>query len=167
MAADATAMGDVLLAAGKPDEALKKYNRALELQEGSDLSDEVKENARLVHHFNLGRVAVKNKDLAGARKHVEMFMKGVTTKKNQAQTRQAHQLAGLIALKEKQFDQALAHMGKANQQDPYVLYLTGLAYKGKGDETKAAEMFRNAANHNTLPTLNHAFVRAHAKKMKA
>ena len=154
MSADATAIGNVLLAAGKPEEALQQYNHALELQEGSDLSQEVKENARLVHHYNLGRVAVKSKDLAGAKQRADAFMQGATAKKNDAQTRLAHELAGLIALKEKQYDRALAHVGKANQQDPYVLYLTGLAYQGKGNEGKAAEMFRNAANHNTLPTLN-------------
>jgi tetratricopeptide (TPR) repeat protein len=167
MSADATAMGDVLLAAGKPEEALKQYNHALELQGRSDLSAEVKENARLVHHYNLGRVAVKSRDLAAAKQHADAFMKGATAKKSDAQTRQAHELAGLIALKEKRFDQALTHTGKANQQNPYVLYLTGLAHQGKGDQEKAAEMFRQAVNHNTLPTLNHAFVRAKAKKMKA
>ena len=78
MSADATAIGNVLLAAGKPEEALQQYNHALELQEGSDLSQEVsdlsqevKENARLVHHYNLGRVAVKSKDLAGAKQRAD------------------------------------------------------------------------------------------------
>ncbi|MDQ3224724.1 MAG: hypothetical protein M3Q75_14825 [Gemmatimonadota bacterium] len=100
MSADATAMGDVLLEAGKPEEALKQYSHALELQERSDLSQEVKENARLVHHYNLGRVAVRSKDLAGARQHADAFMQGATGKKNAAQTRQAHELAGVIALRE-------------------------------------------------------------------
>jgi hypothetical protein len=43
----------------------------------------------------------------------------------------------------------------------------GKAYKAMGNESKAAELLRQAANHNTLPTLNHAFARAKAKKMKA
>jgi lipopolysaccharide biosynthesis regulator YciM len=127
----------------------------------------VKEDAKLVHHYNLGRVALHTKDLAAAKQHAEAFMKGATAKKNAAETRQAHELAGTIALKEKRYDQAIAHLTKANQQNPYVLYRLAKAYKGSGDETKAAEMFRQAANHNTLPTLNHAFVRAKAKKMKA
>lgn len=127
----------------------------------------MKENAKLVHHYNLGRVAARTKDLAGAKEHAGVFMKGATAKNNDAQTRQAHELAGLIALKEKQFDRALAHLDKANQQDPYVLYLAGKAHRGKGNQGKAADMFRQAANHNTLPTLHYAFVRAKAKKMKA
>jgi tetratricopeptide (TPR) repeat protein len=167
MAADAVAMGDVLLEAGKPEEAKAQYQEALSRLEGSDLSPEVKDNARLVNHYNLGRVAVHSKDLASARKHAEAYMKGATAKKNSGQIRQAHDLAGTIALKEKRYEDALAHFGKANQQDPYVLYRTGKAYKGAGNDAKAKEMFRQATNINTLPTLNHAFVRAKAKKMKA
>jgi tetratricopeptide (TPR) repeat protein len=167
MAGDGVAMGDVLLEAGKPEEARARYDKALALLEGSDLSVEVKENAKLVHHYNLGRVAVHTSDLSSARQHADAFMQGATAKKNSGQVRQAHGLAGTIALKEKQFEQALAHFAKANQQDPYVLYRMGKAYKASGNEAKAKEMFRQATHHNTLPTLNHAFVRAKAKKMKA
>ena len=167
MAADAVAMGDVFLEAGKPEEARSMYQDALTMLERSDLSAEVKENAKLVSQYNLGRVAVHTKDLAAARKHAEALMQGATAKKNSGQVRQAHDLAGTISLKEKQYEQALAHFAKANQQDPYVLYRMGKAYKGSGNEAKAMEVFRHAANHNTLPTLNHAFVRAKARKMKA
>jgi tetratricopeptide (TPR) repeat protein len=167
MANDAIAMGDVLLEAGKPEEARKLYEKAVSLQEQSDLSAEVKADAKLVHHYNLGRVAIHTQDLAAAKQHADAFMQGASEKKNSAEIRQAHELAGVIALKEKQYDQAIAHLGQANQQDPYVLYRTAKAYKYKGDEAKATELFRQAANHNTLPTLNHAFVRAKAKKTKA
>ena len=34
-------------------------------------------------------------------------------------------------------------------------------------QAKAEELFRRAANHTTLPTLNHAFVRAKTNKGKA
>jgi tetratricopeptide (TPR) repeat protein len=167
MAGDAVAMGDVLLEAGKPEEARQQYEKALQLQLNSDLSAEVKEDAKLVHHYNLGRAAVYSKDLAGARKHAEAFMQGASAKKNTVEIRQAHELAGMIALKEKEFGKAITHLTQANQQDPYVLYRLGKAYKGKGDQAKADELFRRAANHTTLPTLNHAFVRAKANKSKA
>jgi tetratricopeptide (TPR) repeat protein len=167
MAGDAVAMADVLLESGKPEEARKLYEHALDLQVRSDLSREVKDNAKLVHHYNLGRVAVHTKDLSGAREHADAFMQGATAKKNSGQIRQAHELAGTIALKEKQYEQALTHLAKANQQDPYVLYRMAKAYKGSGNEARAKEMFEQAAHHNTLPTLNHAFVRAKVKKMKA
>ena len=167
MSGDAVAMGDVLLEAGKPEEARSYYEKSLALQERSDLSKEAKDDARLVHHYNLGRVALAANDVAAARQHADAFMRGATAKDNAAETRQAHELAGTIALQEKKFEQALAELTQANQQDPYVLYRTGLAYQGKGDAAKAGEMFKQAAHHNTLPTLNYAFVRLKASRMKA
>jgi tetratricopeptide (TPR) repeat protein len=166
MAGDAVAMGDVLLEADKPEEARQQYERALSLQLKSDLSPEVKEDAKLVHQYNLGRAALRAKQLEDAQRHADAFMKGAVAKKNSAEIRQAHELAGTIALKGKQFDQALTHLSQANQQDPYVLYRMGKAYKGKGDQAKATELFRRAANLNTLPTLNHAFVRAKTRQAK-
>jgi tetratricopeptide (TPR) repeat protein len=167
MAGDVTAMGDVLLEAGKPEEAGKRYEQALSLQERSDLSPEVKEDARLVHHYNLGRVEARAGNLDAARQHAEVFMKGATAKKNDGETRLAHELAGTIALQDKKFDQAIAELSQGNQQDSYNLYRLGLAYQGKGDGAKAGEFFQRAAEQNSLPVLNYAFVRLKAKKMKA
>jgi tetratricopeptide (TPR) repeat protein len=167
MSADVTAIGDVLLEAGKPGQAKQRYEQALQLQERSDLPAEVKEDAQLVHHYNLGRVGVGSHDLAAAQQHATAFLKGATAKKNDGETRLAHQLAGAIALEEKQFGQAIAELNQGNQQDPYTLYRLGLAYQGSGDAGKAADFFRRAASQNTLPTLNHAFVRTKAKKTKA
>jgi tetratricopeptide (TPR) repeat protein len=167
MSGDAVAMGDVLLEAGKPEEARKRYLQALELVQQSDLSPEVKEDTKLVHHFNLGRVAVRAGDLPGAKQHAAAFMKGATVKKNAAETRQAHELAGTIALAEKNFDQAVAELSQGNQQDAYTLYRLALAYREKGDEARAGELFQKVANHNSLPALNYSFVRAKAKRMRA
>jgi hypothetical protein len=41
-----------------------------------------------------------------------------------------------------------------------------MAYQEKGDSSKAADFFQRAADQNTLPTLNYAFVRLKAKRMK-
>ncbi len=76
MSGDAVAMGDVLLEAGKPEEARKRYLQALELVQQSDLSPEVKEDAKLVHHYNLGRVAVRTGDLPGAKQHADSVHEG-------------------------------------------------------------------------------------------
>jgi tetratricopeptide (TPR) repeat protein len=167
MSADVVAMGDVLLEAGKPEEARKRYLQAMELVQQSDLSPEVKENAKLFHRYNLGRVAARTGDLPGAKQHATAYMQGATAKKNDAQTKQAHELAGTISLAEKNFDQAIAHLSQGNQQDAYTLYRLALAYQEKGDEAKARELFQKVANLHSLPALNYSFVRAKAKRMKA
>ena len=167
MAADLVAMGDVALEAGKPDDARKFYVSSLEMQERSDLSPEVKQDAKLNQHYNLGRAALRAGDPAAAREHAKAFLSGATAKNNRGEILQAHELAGAIELQERKYDQALEELRQGNQQDPYTLYRLGLAYQGKGDQARAADFFRQAADQHTLPTLNYAFVRAKAKKMKA
>jgi tetratricopeptide (TPR) repeat protein len=167
MANDAATMGNLLLNAGRPDEANKRFEQALSLVTKSSRSQEVKDDATLAHHYNLGRVALAKKDLAAAKTHAAAYLDGAKAKDNEARIREAHKLAGKIAKQEKNYDQAISELAQANQLDPSVLYATGLAYQGKGDETKARELFRQATELYTLPTLNHAFVRAKARKASA
>jgi tetratricopeptide (TPR) repeat protein len=111
-------------------------------------------------------VAVRTGDLAGAKEHAQTFLSGATAKNNNGEILQAHELNGAIALQEKNYDQALTELKQGNQQDPYTLYQIGLAYQAKGESAKAGDFFRQAADQHTLPTLNYAFVRAKAKRMK-
>ncbi len=164
MSGDAEAMGDILLNAGKPDEARQRFDQALSLVAKSSRSQEVKDDATLAHHYNLGRVALAKKDLATAKTEAASYLEGAKAKDNEFRIREAHKLAGKIAIKEKDYDQAVAELAQARQQDPSVLYATGLAFQGKGDQAKASEWFRQAAELYTLPTLSHAFVRAKARK---
>ena len=73
----------------------------------------------------------------------------------------------MISLKEKKFDEAISHLGQADQQNPYVLYKIAVAYQGKGDQGKATEMFKQAAESYNLPSLDYAFIRAKAKQPAA
>jgi tetratricopeptide (TPR) repeat protein len=165
MAGDATTMGDILLQAGKPKEAGVRYQQALNLQVNSGLSAEAKEDARLADHYNLGRVALGKKDLATAKEHAQAYLSGASERKNTTRIAQAHELTGMIALQENKFDDAIGEFGKANARDPLISYETALAYKGKGDQAKAKETFRKAAEMYPLPTLNYMFIRADAKKL--
>jgi tetratricopeptide (TPR) repeat protein len=164
MAGDAENMGAILLTAGRPDEAAKRFEEALALVAKSSRSQEVKDDQALAHHYNLGRVALAKKDLAAAKTHAAAYLDGAKAKDNEVRTREAHKLAGKIAKTEKNYDQAIAELAQASQLDPSVLYATASAYEGKGDQAKAAELRKQATELYTLPTLNHAFVRAKARK---
>jgi tetratricopeptide (TPR) repeat protein len=166
MAGDATFMGNVLLEAGKPREALKRFEQAVQVVDASQLSPEVKQNAKLIYRYNAARVAVATKDLATAKREGDAFMRESQARKSGFQIRLGHEVAGLIALEEKNYAGAVAHLEQANQQDPYNLYRLGLAYEGRGDRAKAKEMLQRAADFNQLPTLNSAFARAKTRKLK-
>lgn len=164
MAGDLQLKGNILLEMGRVDDAQKAYEQVLRTTNESSLSQEVKDNATLFHHYNLARVAIAKKDLAGAKTETETFRKGAEAAKNANQVKQAHELAGRIALEEKNYDTAIAELAQANQQNPAVLYLLGMAYQGKGDAAKAKDSFTKAAKFNSLPALNYAFVRSKAEK---
>jgi tetratricopeptide (TPR) repeat protein len=165
MAGDLQLKGNILVEAGKPDEARTHFERSLKMTEESNLSQQIKDNARLVHHLNLGRVSLEKKDYAAAKSHAESFLKGAEASGNPLQIRQAHGLIGLVALQEKDYDKAIAEFQKGNQQDPAVLYRACLAYDAKGDHARAKEHCTSAASFNSLPQINYAQVRTKAKKM--
>jgi tetratricopeptide (TPR) repeat protein len=165
MTGDLQLKGNIMLEMGKYDEAKALYERGLKMTEDSSLSQEIKDNARLFHHYNLTRVALGKKDFATAKMEAEAFRKGTEAAKNPAQARQAHELIGMIALEEKDYAKAVSELQQANQQNPYDLYRLCQAYQGKGDLNQAKEFCKKAADFNSLPQLNYAFIRTKAAKV--
>jgi tetratricopeptide (TPR) repeat protein len=165
MAGDLQTKGTILLEMGKYAEAKEQFERLLKMTEESNQSKEIKDNTRLFHHYNLATVALGMKDMAKAKAEAEEFRKGAEASKNPAQVRQSHQLLGMIALAEKDYDKAIAELLQTGQQNPQNFYRLCQAYQGKGDNAKAKEFCGKAADFNSLPALNYAFVRTKAKKM--
>ena len=165
MSADAVAMGDVLLDAGSPDAARVKFALARDLIATSSQSANVKADTKLADRYNMARVALAKHDRATSQTEAAAYASGAQAKHNTIRTRQAHELAGLIALDERTFDLAVAEFKQANQQDPFVHYALARAYQGAGDAAKARTWALAAANANILPTLPFAFVRRKALTM--
>ena len=165
MTGDLQLKGNILVEMGRYDEAKEQFDRLLKMTDESTLSQEIKENAKRFHHYNLVTVALGKKDFATAKSEAEEFRKGAEVSKNPFQLKQTHELAGMIALAEKDYDKAIAELQQANQQNPQNLYRLSQAYQGKGDNAKAKEFGAKAAGFNSLPQLNYAFVRAKAQKL--
>jgi tetratricopeptide (TPR) repeat protein len=163
MIGDRQLRGLILVETGRPDAAKVEYEKALEVAEKSSLSDQVKSNVRRTHHYNMARVAVAKKDLAGAKREADEFRKAAADSKNQFVIQNSHELDGIIALAEKDWDRAIAELQQANPQNPEDLYRIGVAYRAKGDAAKAQEYFTKAANFNSLPNILYAIVRTKAK----
>jgi tetratricopeptide (TPR) repeat protein len=164
MAADLQAKGNILVEMSNYDEATRQFDRSLQLMLASSLSKDIKENATLLHHFDMAGIAIAKKDYAAAKSHTEEFRRGAEATRNPAQLQQAHELSGRIAFAEKDADKAVAELEQSNLQDPRNLYRLSLAYAGKGNSAKAQEFMAKAAKFNSLPQLNYAFVRAKAQK---
>ena len=162
MAGDFTAMGNILFEQGKYDEAMKKFNESLQTILNSNLSDEVKENAKRFNLYNMARVGLMKNNLKGAKEKSSEF--GAQAKST-FQVWLSHELQGMIALKEKNYDKAATEFAMGNMQNPYTIYRLGLAYQGMNKKEMAEEHFKKAANFNELMNLNQAFVSLKSKKM--
>src|ERR1044072_2464413 len=164
MTGDLQLRGNILLEMGKYDDARTQFEKLLKMTEESNLSEQIKENARMFQHYNLARVALGKQDLATAKKEAESFRQGTETAKRPLQIKQAHQLLGMIALEEKDYDKAVSELQQANKQNPYDLYRLCQAYQGKNDAAQTKEFCGKAANFNSLPAIQYAFVRTKAAK---
>jgi tetratricopeptide (TPR) repeat protein len=164
MAADLQAKGNILVEMPNYDEAKRQFDRSQQIILTSTLSQDIKDNATLLHHYDLAGIAIARKDYAAAKTHAGEFRRGAEVSKNSLQVQQAHELDGRIALAQKDNDKAIAELEQANLQDPRNLYRLSLAYEAKGDAAKAQEFLAKAASFNSLPQLNYAFVRAKARK---
>jgi Flp pilus assembly protein TadD len=167
MSGDAQLLGNILLHAGRTDEAARRFGQTLELVERSSLAEDVKRDTRLADHYNRARIALARGDLAAAGAEAKVYAEGAAARQNSVRVRQAHELAGAIALADNRYDDALAELAQGNQQDPQVVYWTALAWRGKGDVTKAKQYAARAADAHVLPLATYAFVRSDAKKLSA
>jgi tetratricopeptide (TPR) repeat protein len=165
MSADQTAMGNILLEMRRPDEAKAAFDKAVTLLRNSTLAKEVKDNAELFHHHNLGRVALLKKDFATAKKEAGRFRTGAEMKDNRNQIRLAHELLGTIALTQEEYVLAVRELRQANQQNPYNLYRLALAYQGTRTKDEARKYCQAASRFYGLPQLNYAFIREKASSL--
>jgi tetratricopeptide (TPR) repeat protein len=163
MAQDLINIGNILFEQEKFDDALKKYEESINLIRESDLSNEIKTNGESLFLYNRARIACRKQDCKTAIELLEKYTNEVMKTNNRFLLWLSHSLAGIIAFGKKDYDKALGEFGRSNLQNPYNLYRMALAYEAKGDRLKAKEFLQKAANHNTLNSLEYAFIRRKAQ----
>jgi tetratricopeptide (TPR) repeat protein len=167
MAADLIIMGNIQLELGQYDKALNSFMGAVKAIESSDLDQKVKDNARRAFLYNSARINLMTGDISTAKEKAKKHLASTTELGNPFQIWLSHELAGMIALEEKDYSRAIEELAQANQQNPYNHYRLALAYTGKGASDKARTACETAANYNALNNLNYAFIRNKAEKMLA
>jgi hypothetical protein len=142
------------------------YAESVTVINAAQVPDAVKAATRRNHIFEEARLAAARNDLATAKARAGEFTRLTMPRKAPAETRQRHELAGLIAFGEKRYAAAVEELSAANQQDPRILYLTAVALRGAGNAAKARAVAEQAAKFNGLG-FNYAYVRAKAMKFEA
>jgi tetratricopeptide (TPR) repeat protein len=167
MAGDLVLMGNILLEQDRPEDALLNYEKSVGLMRESGLSQEVIDAAVLGHFYNVARVAVAQKELETAKANAEEYRTRAEASQNPFQIRLAHEIAGIIALEERDFDTAISELKQANQQNPYNLYRIAMAFRGKDDAEQAKAWCERAVKFNALNNPNYGFMRKEAAQMLA
>lgn len=163
-AGDLVVMGDIALESGDFPAAEGRYRRAIEVVESAPtVAAANKENQRRLAIYNSAKVALAKSDLVAAKAQSKLLAEKVAASGSPFQRRLAHEIAGRIALAEKQWDKAIAELEHANRLDPYNVYRLSQAHAGRGDAAKARQLAADARNDNTLTNLNLAWVRLKAK----
>jgi tetratricopeptide (TPR) repeat protein len=165
MAEGLNTMGYILVDDREYEAGKAKFEAAVRLIEESDLAEEIKENFRRISINNLARTAARKKDFATAKANLVEYRKRAESMNNPHLIAEAHELTGLIALEEKQYDRAIEELAQANQLEPGNLYRMALAYLGKGDKQNAEEWLEKLANFNALNSLSYALYRLKGKEL--
>ena len=166
MSGDVNTIGNVLLEMGRYDDALKKFNETVEMQaKAENNSEKLSEQARLNFEYDAGRVAAWKGDLETAKKYLASYQAKAEANQNPFQLWQAHQLAGIVAMQEKNWDEAISRLKQSNLQNPYNLYLIGEAYNAVGDTERAPEYLHKAANFNLVNNIQQSMARRRVARM--
>jgi tetratricopeptide (TPR) repeat protein len=159
-------MGNVLLEAGRIDEAAAKFREQVAIIDKAQVDAQVKEATHRQAIFDEARVALARNDVTTAKAKAAAYAAAVKARSIPFEVRQTHELAGRIALAEKDHATAAGELRQANQQDPRVLYLLAVALQGQGDLQAAKDAGTQAADFNGLSN-TYGYVRGKAKAMLA
>ncbi|MEW5924757.1 MAG: tetratricopeptide repeat protein [Candidatus Zixiibacteriota bacterium] len=162
MANDLSQKGYIYIEMGKYKKAQEEFDSSLQITQNSNLSEELKENAKRISYYANTRAALVKTDLEAARTNLIEFRRQVEEINNPTQIRLAHQLAGMIALEEDNYDMAIAEFRQTSQQDPMNLYFMARAYLENNDPAKAKEWLQKTVEFNSVSSMNYAFVRQKA-----
>ena len=164
MAGDLNFMGDIMLRAGRADEAAEKYEGQLEMMRTSDATDEVKEATARNLKYDMARVALWKADLAAASELADAYRQEVAVHSVRFEVQRTHELDGMIALAEGDLETAIAYFEQANQQDPQIWLLKARTYAAMGDSEGARSACDQVINFNQL-NFNLAYVRNTARQL--
>ncbi len=167
MSGDFNLMGDILLHAGRPDEAAAKYTESVALSNNSVATDEVKEAVRRNHVADVVRVSLARADIDAAAEKAAEYRQQVDVHQIPFEMWQSHELFGLIALAQGEPEAAVEELQQANRLDARVLLAEAKALWAAGDDEAAREVCTRAAHLNALNQApqNYAFARAEALAM--
>ncbi len=151
----------ILAETGNPGEALRFYDKAIDLLGTSKLPEADKESINtfwLISHFYL---LIANGELDKASVESEKCRQKVESRKNPDEEIGFNSVMGLLQSKKGNYDKAIEYFSKGGPEDPWVWYNTAIAYNKKGDRQNASKLFEKITKWN-VNSLDLALVKKRA-----
>ncbi len=163
----ANALGRVYLETGDLDNAQKWYQTGYETtRRQKNMSGAQIDLADLRWAHAQARIAARRGNGATAHAQMAAVTRLLDKGTNEDQRIQLPYLAGYVDLFLKDYPGAIAELGRADQKDPFVLFLLAQAYEKSGDAAKARETYEQVLASNAH-SLNNAFARRVARSKLA
>jgi tetratricopeptide (TPR) repeat protein len=167
-AGTANALGRVYLETGDAANAEKWYRAGYEAAQKIDkLTAGDRDLWDMRWHHAQARIAVRRKQFDAARKHADA-VRAIVEKGTLDEGQRANypHLLGYLAFHEGRYDEAIAALSKADQEDPFILALLARAHEQKKDQARARELYETIVE---IPghSLQVAFSRPLAQKRLA
>jgi len=159
----ANALGRVYLETGDLDNAQKWYQTGYETTRRlKDMSGAQVDLADLRWAHAQARIAARRGNAATARAQMAAVTRLLDKGTNEDQRIQLPYLAGYVDLFLKDYAGAITELQRADQKDPFVLFLLAQAYEKSGETAKAQELYTQVMASNAH-SLNNAFARRVAR----
>jgi tetratricopeptide (TPR) repeat protein len=163
----ANALGRVYLETGNLTDALKWYETGHETAKRQrDLPGPLVDLFELRWSHAQARIAARRGNAADARRHVAAVRAILDKNTNPDEESQYPYLVGYVELALKNAAAALPELQKANQEDPFVLFLLAQAYEQSGEAGRARETYERVTASNAH-SLNNALVRNESRRKLA
>jgi tetratricopeptide (TPR) repeat protein len=151
----------ILAETGNQGEALKCYDKAIDLIGKSNLQEADKENLNtswIMSHLYLLTV---NGELDKASAEAEKCRQKVESRKNPGEEIGLNSLMGFLESKKGNYDKAIEYFSKGGPENPWIWYNTAIAYNKKGNRQNALKLFEKITKWN-VNSLDLALVRRRA-----
>jgi tetratricopeptide (TPR) repeat protein len=160
----ANELARIHLECGDPDNAYKWYKTGYEAAlQKKDLS-EADKNVWLFRWENAqARIAARRNQREEAQKHVVAAKAALDKANNPGQARFYPYLTGYAAFYAGDYKTAISDLQKADQSDPFILFLMAQSFENAGDQPRAMQYYRKVLTSNQHNPGN-AFARPAAKK---
>ena len=164
MAGDLRNIAFVQLLEHQPVAAQKSFNKSLEIIEASDLFERVKRNARQNDIASRSLVELERGNLSEAMNLAKEYLAIIEPSGNILRIRAAHLILGRVALAQGEYDTAIVHLEKANQETAWSQFHLAAAYEWKGNTVRAVELYESAATTYELNNLTYAVIRQESER---